>query len=269
MKWLKVAIATGGFLAAACGLVINLDEAPPDDGDVGTDMDVDSDNDVDTDSDVDSDADSDTGSDIPCVVDADCGDDGDDDRCTFFKCHNSLCGQVRSTCDDGLECTEDHCDQNDLQADPITGCKHEANDELCAERDVCSPGACQPASDIHDARGCVYRAVACAEVECSAGSCVPTEAGPVCAYDFGDPCGGDGENVCIPGVGCEPAWPIEDTPCESEADCDLALGDPGNCSDWACVDFGAYEAFCNRVYECDVGESCDPDRGCVDLGLGG
>src|SRR5262245_24544050 len=126
MRRLRLWVVIGGYYAAACGLIINLEERPVADADsdtdtgtgTGTGTAADLDTDVDTDADTDTDADSDT--DTATATDSGCSNVGGvdptcpDDR---FPCTQPTCSAggrcfldpLDELCDDGDPCTEDKC----------------------------------------------------------------------------------------------------------------------------------------------------------------
>lgn len=188
----------------------------------------------------------------------------DGDACTELdRCTGGVCtGQARS-CDDGLDCTADRCDEG--------ACVHEPRDGPCDDGDVCTEGdRCEGGLCAGSARVCPG-AGPCAVARCEARvGCVvePRAEGEDC--DDGEPCttgtrclGGvcrgalvdcdDGEvcsdDYCDPALGC--VHRDNRAPCDDGDPC--TVGD--TCDAGRCV-AGARESCCG----CDDGDPCTVDR---------
>lgn len=177
---------------------------------------------------------------------------GGGDACHPSVCVDSVCTPVALSCDDGDECTIDHCD-------PVAGCVHTA--DQCDDGNACTTDLCVP-----ETGECVYEAaqvevcvgpdglaqckdvphdatevcfdilglvvcteeipdLACYDGDlCMSGACVESQcqAGPVDCHD-GDPCTTD---QCDPLLGCVHAADVCDdgNPCTDDS-CEFPSGD--------------------------------------------
>jgi hypothetical protein len=173
------------------------------------------------------------------------------------------------TCDDGNTCTDDVCD-------PVSGCKHAANQATCTDGDactvgdVCNGGKCVPGAaavcddgnmctkdSCHKLLGCVYDALG--------GSC---NDGNACTD--GDSCV---NAVCVPGpaLPCNDGNGCTDDSCEPKSGCvfqpNQAGCDDGNsctsgekCSGGTCQ--GGAPVSCDDGNSCTT-DSCNPATGCA------
>ncbi len=201
--------------------------------------------------------------DSTCTTDADC-DDGL--SCSGVEtCVNGSCvaGDPIS-CDDGVECTVDTCDE-------LTSCVNTPDDSACSDGSLCTGvETCDPLSG------------------CQPGTPLDCDDGDLCTTDGCDPATGctatpvdcdDGDactaETCDPETGCQPGTPIDcddSNVCTTDS-CDSATGcanEPISCDDGdACtVDScdpvtgcSSTPLSCDDGNECTV-DSCDPATGC-------
>jgi hypothetical protein len=192
----------------------------------------------------------------PCALDAEC-DDG------VFCNGAEVCDPVRgctfgptTSCDDGLACTMDSCD------DAMDACVHVSDDLACADGLMCNGAErCDPAAAGHDAAGCVAGpAMACDDgIACTIDRCDETMGGCVGEADDGrcaDAIFCDGLEVCDPARGC-----VDGTPpaCDDGVACTT-----GRCD--AATDRCAQtpsDAACGDGLVCNGSERCDTTLGCV------
>lgn len=246
MRTVRLCVALGGWLVAACGLVLNLDESARPDGGADADVDVDSDADLDTDVD----SDSQNGSDTATASDSDSASDTDTETATDRECFPPNARDFRCGAD-GFSCTDPWCDHEGR-------CVEIPSDFSCLDGDLCTEDKCRPDADPDEA-GCIHEPVVCELDECSDEVfCDSIEAG--CVYvapaDLGLPCETAGaEGLCLPGIGCRP----------------LAV-DVDGCIDGGCVELDFDPCTTNTcldgscvVVGCQPGEACAP-RGCIPWG---
>ncbi len=177
---------------------------------------------------------------VECLANADCDNgvfcDGLE-TCVGGTC---LSGTVHD-CDDGIECTNDVCDEI------VDGCKHIPDNALCDNGVFCDGAeTCAVIS------GCIAGGAPCpALCDETAGTCVDCLADADC--DNGVYC--DGVETCLGGT-CQGGVAVEcDDGLSCTADiCDEGLGACDNVPDNAACDNGTF---------CDGVETCDPAVGCV------
>ncbi len=193
----------------------------------------------------------------------------DGDTCTLGDlCVEGACvGQLPLNCDDGNPCTIDSCD-------PLSGCKHAAQEGACDDgnactvNDACAAGKCKGTAtlDCDDDNvctkdtcdplsGCLHLANtapcddgdACTVGDlCADKACVP---GPAADCDDGNVCTDDS---CDPATGCQHA--ANTAACDDNNSC--TKGD--HCVAGKCVG--------EAVVQCDDGNPCTDDLCSVNLG---
>ena len=133
-------------------------------------------------------------------------------------CKNGACTGAQMTCDDGVDCTADSCDD-------ITGCTFTPQAALCDDGDPCTDDACLAG------KGCQHKhnkapcddADACSEKDtCVLGKCV----GAAVVCDDDNPCTDD---PCDIAKGC--LHPANSAPCATGEKCKPL----GTCTAGACV----------------------------------
>jgi hypothetical protein len=143
------------FMLVLCVLcTVACDEESQTDADADTDTDVDGDGDTDADGDT-----TECPEDAQCCDDSDCSDQVycngleicDRGRCEMDpEAYCTPSGVCSIACDDGLECTEDSC--NEL----ANICEHSPQHEVCDDDDRCDgTERCDPGDDDADERGCI------------------------------------------------------------------------------------------------------------------
>jgi len=152
-------------------------------------------------------------------------------------------------CDDGIDCTDDVCDE------VLDACAHSALDTLCDDSEHCNGAeTCDPAA------GCLPgAAVICDDgVDCTSDACDEVaDACSIATYDAfcddGVLC--NGAETCDPAAGCLAGAP---TDCDDGVDCTVDSCDGGSDS---CVHV-AVDGLCDDEQHCNGLESCDAATGC-------
>ncbi len=161
-------------------------------------------------------------------------------------------------CDDGVDCTQDSCD------DETGECVHEPDDSACGPAEICDVEAgcvaapCEQDADCDDGQWC-NGAEACVDGSCEAGTAPDCDDGIACTVDGCDEEADACENtpddglcaegeICDPDQGCQP-----EAECGSDADCDDGQWCNGAES---CVD-GVCQA--GTAPDCDDGVDCTVD----------
>jgi hypothetical protein len=188
---------------------------------------------------------------IPCLDAADCD---DLQHCNGVEtCEGGLCqAGVAPTCDDGVDCTTDACDE---LAD---ACVSIADDDFCSDGTFCNGAeTCDPFA------GCeAGTPIACDDaIDCTSDSC--NEATDSCSFapdasSCQDASVCNGAEVCTPGVGCGPA--------AAPLSCnDLIACTVDTCDDAqnGCVNTPD-STVCDNGDHCDGAETCMLGIGCID-----
>lgn len=140
LRWI-VLVAASIVIATGCSILLAPERGSGDiDGQVPTDADLDVDVDVDGDGDGDIDGDTDTDGDVDSDVDTDGDGDGDEDGDADGDADPDIEGECddERPCDDGVDCTDDHCMDGT--------CRFFPDPDECAEDAECDPEM-----------GCVWR----------------------------------------------------------------------------------------------------------------
>ncbi len=102
--------------------------------------------------------------------------------CTDGECAGGACVSTPDdvNCDDSASCTDEVCDPDNPQADPVSGCVITPNDAKCDDNDICTDDACDPPGS--DASGCVNtfdagNALSCSDFNCRTAGFWGTHAG--------------------------------------------------------------------------------------------
>lgn len=177
-----------------------------------------------------------------CTVASDCPADGD--VCNGVEtCVEGRCVSISPLeCDDGIGCTDDHCD-------PAEGCLHGAVDEACPNLDGadCTDERCDPAT------GCYVEIPpdACDDgIDCTLDVCDASFGAEACRHTVID--GFCGDAVCDPARGCV------GTMCAEAADCPVrACQEPARCVAGRCESVALADGT-----PCDDGNPCSPSSAC-------
>lgn len=205
------------FFASGCGLV--LDTSPPDVRDSGSLPQV------------------------QCTSHEDCN---DGNYCNGFEdCVLGFCQVIgRPACNDGIECTNDVCDE------ALDTCRHEPVGSICGPSQICQPGT-----------GCVARVPCMFDFDCDDEN----------ACTIGERCGPDLH--CIPGAvrACPSVGCLRGTCNEDNGECEQ-VQDDGACEDGLMCTFGTCKSdgFCEQDLTdamCGDGVGCTEDR-CVGIRVG-
>jgi hypothetical protein len=187
-------------------------------------------------------------------------------------------------CDDGIDCTDDSCDNS-----VTDGCVNTANDSLCDDDLYCTGEEyCDPSTG-SGADRCLHRnEPSCDDsIDCTNDSCSSVTDG--CVHDpdntlcsFGDLC--DSSSGCYTPPECEAdgdcddgAWCTGDETCSSGGDCvagtNVDCDDGLDCTDDRCdndlvdCENTPNDDFCDDDNYCNGAETCDPTAtsgdGCV------
>ena len=197
-------------------------------------------------------------------------------------------------CDDGVDCTQDSCDDGTGQ------CVHEPDDSACGPAEICDAEAgcvaapCEQDADCDDDQWC-NGTEACVDGSCEAGTAPDCDDGIDCTIDAcdeeADACEHTPDDgLCAEGEICDPDQGCRtEAECGSDADCDDGQWCNGaeTCVAGACQ--AGTEPDCDDGVDCTVdacdeesdscshqpdhtacaeGELCDPEAGCqaVDCG---
>ena len=234
-----VVLGFGAMGAVGCGDDDD-DDVSSGDGDADSDSDSDSDADADSDSDSDGDADGDA----DCAAPEDCPDPAS--PCQLRTCVGGVCGTTPVDCTDGVDCTDDACDEG--------ACIHTANPASCVgPASFCDVAAgCVEPPQCDDATPCPGVGDFCAPASCVDGQCVqggnPCAGGPTC----GQVCNEDADACTLDDAVCDDADPCTRLDlCDPEA----RGADPASGCVNADVDPCSDDVSCTN-------DSCEPGVGC-------
>ena len=212
-----------------------------------------------------------------------CSDDG-------FSCTEAYCLAgvtcahlpVPDSCEDSDICTDDACDPDSPEKDPVTGCVNSWNaapcddGDACTESDVCSSGTCAGTPvDCDDLDPCTND-LCNTQTGCyHEYNTAPCEEGDLCSIN--DMCDGAGNCIAGDDVECDDEDICTVDSCDSQTgqcvfepvDCSAYESDDNVCtvpvclaSQGGCVDLGALD--CDDQNPC-TDDTCDPVTGCSNV----
>lgn len=163
-----------------------------------------------------------------CSSDFDCK--GDYIYCNGIeKCINGRCVTQPINCDDGIECTEDTCDEI------RKSCIHIPHDELCKDNDLCNgTERCAPANPSADEKGCVK------------GSPIICDDGDDCTKDYCEASTGN----------CKIDIKDNDNDGHGDEKCSLCDTNGDRIPDKSCNMCNETDRYCNEII---VGDDCDDE----------
>ena len=170
---------------------------------------------------------------------------------------NGCIGGVLVDCDDGMECSNNYCDENS------DSCAVILDNDLCNDNLFCNgTESCNPTGAGHDARGCVSGSVPCSadNFDCTTDGC--DEATDICTHVPNDAlCANDsycdGVETCSVTQGCIAGSAVD---CNDDVACTV-----DSCDDTQDICVNApNNTLCQDNIFCNGEEVCNVLLGCVD-----